>query len=309
MAVPVDIFVTQGVLPIAGVTAQLFDPALGLMFVAEAVSDAQGRAAFLVPGAATPGKDYEVRLFKVGTIFPNPRLIQVMEPVVAPATNVWDVNGEATGLFGTPADQRLCRCVGRMFNYSRQPVRDAVVRVSTDVELLKKNPKVVDGALIAPERMETRTDSEGYFLFDLLRTGEYFITFSGEIDTIWNFKVPDRPTFNIVELLHPQPLVLSWGMTGVNLVMAVGATVEFPISVLFSDDIIRTKGLNTWIEFLNSDSEVLDVVFYSGSMLKITAKIVGAASITPSVRPELFPIRIPDYSLGPTLPLQVSVTP
>ena len=309
MAVPVNIFVTRASMPDVGVTAQLFDPDLGLLFVAEAISDAQGRAAFLVPGAPSPGKSYEVRLFKIGTVFPNPRAIQVLDPVVAPATNDWDVAGQPVGNFGVPTDQRLCRCVGRLFNYSRQPVVNGVVRVLTDVELFKKNPKVVDNDLISAESMETRTDHEGYFVFDLLRTGEYFIAFSGEIDKVWNFKVPDRSSFNIVDLIHPYPLSLSWGMTGNVLVMGAATVVELPITVAFSDDIVRTTELYQWIEFLNSDTAIIDAVFSGGNTLRITSKIPGSAVITPSVIPGLFPKRVPDYNLGATQPLQVTVTP
>lgn len=309
MAVPVNVFVTAESVPVQGVEVHLFDPALSMLFVASAMTDAAGKAAFLVPGAATPGKQYEVRFFKIGYVFPNPRLIEVLEPASPTISNDYDVLGEVVGDFGIPANPRLCRCVGRMLNYSQQPVRNGLVRVTANVHLPKKTPKIVDGMLVATEVMETRTDNEGYFFFDLIRTGEYFVTFAGETDQLWNIKVPDLSSFNIVELMHPQPLVMSWGMTGNLLVVGVGATVELPLTLLFSDNIIRTELLPAWVEFMNSDPDVIDVLFVNGNTLRITGRVPGSAVVTPNVIPGLLPARIPDYNLGPTEPLQVTVAP
>ena len=307
MAVPVNLFVKQGSDPIATVEVHLFDPDLNGLFIASASTDADGRAAFLVPGTDDPGKLYEARFFKVGVRFDNPKRIAVLEPVVG-TTNDFDMSGFLVGDFGIPSNPRLCRCVGRMLDYSEQPVRNAVVRVTTDAYLLKKTPKVVDGILISPEVMETRTDSSGFFILDLLRTGEYFVAFSGEMDKLWNIKVPDLPSCNIAELVHPQPLVMSWGMTGNALSLSVGVSVDLPISLLFSDSIIRTEALYDWIEFMNSDPDIIDVHF-SGSILRVTGKAAGSAVITPSAKPDLFPVRLPTYSLGATEPLNITVLP
>lgn len=304
MAVPANIFVKQGSEAVAGVEVQLFDPALNGLFVASATTDADGRAAFLVPG-----NTYEARFFKVGARFSNPKRLIVMEPVTPPDTNDFDMQAFLVGDFGIPANPRLCRCVGRMLNYSGQPVRDAVVRVSTDAYLLRKSPKVVDGNLIAPERMETRTGEDGFFVLDLLRTGEYFITFSGETDKLWNLKVPDLPACNVTDLIHPHPVQMSWGVTGNDLSVAIGATTDLPISMLFSDDIIRSSELYNWVEFTNSDPDVIDVIFFSGSTLRVTGKKAGTASITPNIKADLFPVRLPAYSLGDVAPMNITVTP
>jgi hypothetical protein len=309
MATPVNIFLTQDSTPIPGASVYAFDPENGYAFMASATTDDQGQAALLLPGSTSPGRLYELRLFKIGMAFANPKQLRVLEPVSAPDSNDFDVPGFLVGAFGIPANPRLCRCVGRLLNYSQQPVYDAVVRVMADVHLIKKAPKIVDGALISVDRMETRTDNAGFFVFDLIRTGEYFITFSGETDRLWNIKVPDQPSFNIVELIHPQPLNLAWGMVGNSLGLSVGSSIELPVSMRFSDDITRITDLYQWLEFTNSDPDIIDVVFGSNGALRIQAKAPGTASITPNLKPDLMPVRVPDYNLGDTLPMQVTVVP
>jgi hypothetical protein len=84
-----------------------------------------------------------------------------------------------------------------------------VVRVSSDVVLHTGIPTAVEGSFIAPDRMETRTDSAGWFHFDLIRLGEFFLTFSGIMDHVFCFQVPNLPSYNISNLLYGEtPQVL-----------------------------------------------------------------------------------------------------
>lgn len=314
MAVSVDVIVKDDAVspqPVEGVTVALFDSNTAQQ-VAAAVSDASGRASFLLPGGADPGMLYEARFFKAGVLFPRVAGIYVLEPVAAPATNAFDVTGTRVGSFGVPLDPRLCRCVGRFVNYMNQPMPNALVRIASDAEVFVKTPKVVDGNMVAPSAMEFHTDQNGFVVLDLFRTGEYWLTFSGEDDEVWDFRVPDRATANLIELIHPQPVSLSFDedvAPGNAVSLAVGETKMVPVSVLFSDYLDHRIDLGEVLSFENSDPAKADVTFQTNvGHLAIVGRSAGTVEISVTLHPNLLPPRLPDYSLAsPTL--QVTITP
>jgi hypothetical protein len=207
MAVPVNIYVEEDSLlhpPVPDVSVAAFDP-LTMTQVAVGVTDADGRASFLLPGGT-----YEVRFFKAGFSFSNPKSLAVTEPAVPESPNGFSVSALPFGVFGVPIDPRLCRCVGRFVNYQNQPVPNSMVRITMNEDLTQKGPKVVDGNMVSPSSMEVRTDQNGFVAVDLLRTGQYWLVFAGEEEEPWSFTVPDRPNANLIELIHPQPVSLSY---------------------------------------------------------------------------------------------------
>jgi hypothetical protein len=313
MAVSVDVMVKDDSvvpMPVVGAAVSLFD-ATTSQVVAQAISDDLGRAAFLLPGDVAPGKLYEARLFKMGVVFPRVVAIEVIEPITPPESNVFDISGTPAGAFGLPVDPRLCRCVGRFVNYMNQPMSDSLVRISAEAEAIQKTPKIVDGNMVSAGELESRTDKNGFVVIDLFRGGEYYITFAGEDDETWNFKVPDRATANLVELIHPQPVSLSYDADAApdnQVTLAKGSTALVPVSVLFSDFQEHTTDLGNVIEFTNSDSSIADIAFHSNlGELAIVGMSPGMVELSVSVRPNLFPHRIPDYALQAPV-LQVIIT-
>jgi len=308
MAVTADVVVFHdGVLPAAipGVVVGVYDVAT-LAEVAVGVTDVNGLASFLLPGAASPGTLYEVRLFKLGVRFANPKRIAVIEPVVT--TNRFDVSGTLLTL-PTATDPRVCRCTGRFMNFSDRAVSKNVFRIMAKGKSGLQVPKIVDGNLVSSDEMSFQADADGVLTIDLLRGGEYFITFAGEDDTIWPIKVPDRASVNLIDLIHPQPISLTWNPTDAPLnavSVAVGEVVEVHYSVLFSDFQTFTEGMSRWINFFNSD-ETMGSVF-SGDYIAIQGLAVGSLQVTASMIPGLFPSRISDYFLTAPI-LTVTITP
>jgi hypothetical protein len=310
MAVPVNLYVndsTPSAAPIAGVTVGVYDPS-DMSQVTIGTSDTDGIVSLLLPGSVE-GTSYEVRFFKTGYVFSNPRLLIIYEPEDPVAPNGFGVVGTQFGVFNAPLDPRVCRCVGRFLNYQNQPVANAMVRLTTDADLRKKTPKIVDGNAISSSSMEARTDQNGFVVLDLLRTGEYFITFSGEDDETWNFKVPDRPSANLFDLIHPYPISLTWGEGVDTLSVALGATVLLPVSVLFSDFVSRSKDLHDIISFTPSDQIIADTMYigHEGA-LSVVGKAPGQFTVAAGIVPDLYPRRVPDYSLSAQM-LTVTITP
>lgn len=309
MAVPVNIYAvdsTPQASAVSGVAVGIYDPAT-LVQVAYGLTDSNGMAPFFLPGSLD-GQSYEARFFKIGFLFTNPQLISIYEPEALTTPNGFQTVASQVGVFGAPLDPRVCRCAGRFLNYQNQPVVNALVRVAQDADLLKKTPKIVDSNAIAPSVLETNTDQNGFVVLDLLRMGEFFITFAGEDDALWNFKVPDRPTANLIDLIHPYPISLTWGLVGTSFTISVTQLTLIPVSVLFSDYVTRTNELQKIIQFMNSDASVIDLVFLSReSKIGITGRAPGSATVSVQVVPDLFPRRIPDYSIQASV-LSVTVT-
>lgn len=341
MAVSANVFVKDTQLvpqPISGVVVNVYN-AITLAFVTSGTTDGLGQASFLLPGSVSPGTNYELRFFKSGVIFTNPKLVAVLEPVAPPNTNDFDVSGiVVTNPVAT--DPRMCRCTGQFINYSGLPVPDTLVRVLAiqgaggltqppdaplpppwlvPLQPLPPNilsgfqvPKVLDGKMVSVQAMEFKTDVNGKVSFDLIRNGQYFITFAGEEDQIWCVVVPDQSSANLINLIHPEPVSLTWDATdapGNAISVAVGASDTVKFSVLFSNAISYAKNLSHVITFTNSDGDLADVVYDSGNgELALTGRAVGVINVTVSVKPNMTPARIPTYAIA-AAPLVVTITP
>lgn len=306
MAVPVNIYVqddapSPGALP--GVQVVILRPT-DLSYLAGATSNAQGVAAFLLEAGT-----YEVRAFKAGILLRNPTTIVVLDPPTPTEQNGFVVTGSYVGVFGVPMDPRLCRVIGRLVDFSNKPVAGALIRILAPMDLLDKVPKVVDGNAVSQSAMEFHTDQNGFVIIDLLRGGQYHVVFSGEEDEIWNMKIPDRPTANLFDLIHPYPVALTWDVVGNAVTLAVNTTLNVAFQIVFSDTAQQAAKLSELVDFMNSAPDIVDVVYQnSAGVLVLTGKAAGTASIVVKPKAELFPSRVPDYSIAGA-PLAVTVTP
>lgn len=273
--------------PLAGVSVQLFNPTT-LAFAASAVTDADGKAAFLLDGGT-----YEARFFKMGISFAQPMNLIVDDPVVVP--NDFFMFGTPVGDFGLSPNPRVCRCVGRFLNFSGYPVPNALLRVVAPADSVLKTPRVIDGDLVSVEAMNFHTDKDGWLALDLLRGGEYYITFSGESDAVWNIKVPELPTCNLIDLLHPQPVRVTWDMEGPFELMQDEKLLVTP-TCLFSDGEALHEHLDKWLDFLNEDETKVEVLYSApGGQLQLKGLAPGTSRITVAVKDGLFPRRVPNY--------------
>lgn len=309
MAVPVNIYVEEDSLlhpPVPGVVVAVFNP-LTMEAVAYGTTDQDGMAAFLLPGGS-----YEARFFKAGFSFSNPKSVAVTEPAVPESPNGFTATALPVGVFGVPIDPRLCRCVGRFVNFQNLPMPNMMIRIAAEADLTQKTPKVVDGNMVGPSAMEVRTDQNGFVSLDLLRTGKYWAIFAGEEDELWSFVVPNRPNANLVELIHPQPVSLSYDQTvapGNQVTVQAGSFLFVPFTVLFSDYQEHLVGIDSIIEFTNSAGDIADITFQSNvSRLLVKGLAAGTLTVSVAVRPGLFPNRLPDYSISAPV-LNVTITP
>lgn len=306
MAVPVNVYITDtATVPaaVAGAVVGVYDPAT-YAFIATGTSDANGLAALMLPGAPT-GQVYELRFYKIGYVFTNPQMISVYEPEDVNNPNGFTALTTASGEFGVPLDPRLCRVVGRFLNYQNRPSQNILVRLQANIDLAKKIPKIVDGNLISPSAMDFHTDSNGYVIADLFRTGEYFVEFAGEDDETWSFKVPDRATAILSDLIHPRPVAVVY-TDGNTVTVALNTNVTIPLTVSWSDYIDHADKISTYMSFMNSDPTIIDVTFNGSTELTVRGLQAGTASITVELA-DVFPTTVPPTTItAPTLIVTVT---
>jgi hypothetical protein len=284
--------------PIAGVVVSMVDPANHYSLMARVSSDANGLAGFDVPAG-----NYELRLFKREVIFGNPLRVSVVGGSAVTATGTLTTLPVAT-------DPRLCRCTGRFLGLSGYPLGGVTVVFTQKAEPEKAMPRVMDSQLVIQSDIVMRTNAEGYLTLDLMRRGEYLASFSGEDET-WGLVVPDRASANLIDLIYPQPVSLTWDPTlapSNAVTVQVGQSITVPVSLLFSNyETINNGATDPWLLFMNSDETIAPAALVNGGML-ITGAVAGAVQISASIRSGLTPNRVPDYSLSST-PLSVTVTP
>lgn len=293
--------------PIEGVIVTVYD-SVDSVEQAQATTNSSGQAVFTLPGTTGSGITYEVRAFKLGVRFANPFGIQVQEPVVS--TNTFNLTGL---LLTLPAstDPRVCRCTGRFLGFDNKPLCGVMVRLFEKGDVGEQVPKIVDGNLISQSAVEYHTDKDGYVHIDLLRTGEYYVSFAGEEDVNWEILVPDQASVNLIDLMFPQPVTLTWDQTvapGNAVSLAVGTTLSVPFTILFSDYEVGTR-LGHWVRPpVAAQTGIVEVgPFEDPAGVWLSGLNPGTTTISVELQDHLFPIRVPTYSLNAS-PLTVTVT-
>jgi hypothetical protein len=285
----------------ADVVVSLVDPEDSAL-ITRTTTDVGGEAAFDVPDGT-----YEVRVFKDG-------YSSVVSQIVISAletSNEFDITIESLRVLAPATDARMCRCTGIFVNYEGRPLKGVAFRVMADLETGLQIPKVVDGKLVVSDGMAFQTDENGKIVVDLYRGGHYHAVFAGEDDTTWSFTVPNRSSVNLVELLFPTPVLVTWDQTVApdnEIEVLVGETVAVPVSLLLSSYITKTKKLSPWVKFLNADGTIADLSFDDAiGVAYLKGVLPGTTQVTVVLQDNLLPFRIPLPSLT-AAPLQVVVT-
>lgn len=302
--VSADIFVvddTPAHSGVGGVFVSVVDPGTYIE-IASATTDVVGRSAFLLP----PGT-YEVRAFKMGVRVPNPTAIEIVDrPDIG---NSFEIVATVLSL-PAATDPRVCRCSGRFVGSGNAPRANILVRVLAKSDTGAQSPRVVDKNMVAQTVCDRHTDASGWVSFDLIRGGDFFVVFAGDDDSAWPIKVPDCPSANLSDLIHPYPVVLGW-----NQADAPGNTVEVPAGttklirwdLTFSDHSTLTTDAGQWLDVTNGDDSVMSVG-YTGSFISVTGVSAGSAEVSVARKPGVTPHRVPDPEILAE-PLTVRVVP
>ena len=273
------------------------------------LTNAAGRADFMLSGAASPGTQYLVRTAKAAFGTPSPSYIYVIEP---PAVGDNDYNLIHVPNSLEPAsDPRLCRCTC----YFATP--DGKTNVFSEIHLaLQRTPSLLtaqagaahSASFLGNERVIVAPDSTGVAKVDLIRNALYLVTMQGYEEYPEQVFIPDQSSADLTDLLMPYPKQVTWTSAAVALV-AGASTTDVATSALLSNT-------QEWIddspfaalEAVTSDAAVATVTHDGDKTVAITA--VAAGSCTISLRlaaeQEVWAERLPLPTLSGTIAVTVT---
>jgi hypothetical protein len=292
----VDFFVNDAspsALPVAGVVVKVLS-ADGKLTYSQASTDSTGHAGFLLPS----GVPMQARFYKFGVSFINPQLFTVLPSPLSPGqTNGFDV--VATLITPpVPTDARLCTAFGFFRDITGAPQANVIIYF-----IAKFDPVWLEGAGVLKERVDVRTDENGYVQVNLIRNAQYDCTIQGEEDVTRQISVPDAPNVNLPDLIFPIVSQIVLSPPGPYTV-AHGSELAVGMTVYGSDGENLGLGFGD-IMLSTSDDTVLNYTFSPGGLV-----LVGVAPGTAQInikRADCSVVHIPDPGISGQ-PIIVTVT-
>lgn len=286
-------------LPVEGVVVRVFD-VTGSTFITSATTDVSGVADLTLDGGVTP-TPYQLRFFVVGGSIKSPQSIGVYSPASGSPTGT-NRFGVTASLFTLPpaVDPRLCRASGRILRPDGKPLAKAAMEFIADFNPVVSAPDTVLG-----ERVNVRSDKDGYVEIDLFRGASYFATVEGHHNIQREILVPDRASVNIGDLLFPVVLSVTWSLpgpwsVGVNQGLQIAPTVQC------SDFRILPGAAQDDVEYVSSNPGIVYVsVADGGEMINVRGVAPGSAQVLVRRR-DLSIVRNPDAITGAAVTVNVS---
>jgi hypothetical protein len=277
--------------PVPGVTVRVFS-SVGV-FLSALLTDSSGEADIVLNGLADPGKDYIIRLYKEGYTFPNgaKQLIAVLDPVVPPASNIFDIVAE-TETLPVSSNPSMCLLSGYLTNISNQPMKNVTLRfapvmVEPDARVsgfpFPGDPTVM-GRSQAFDEVSVTTDDDGYVEVALPREAILNTFHHGyilpQIPGYAQVYIPDVAGAKLEDVLFPY--IATVGYDDEAPTLAVGEAQELVLTVIGSNgqEIEGKTPLDALVEFSSSDEEVATVEVTADGTLLVTAVATGSTTIT-----------------------------
>jgi uncharacterized protein YjdB len=312
----VKFYVTDQILgPILGVLVRVFDETGTTFITQDYTVDVGGDAvAEVTLDGNDPPNNYTIRMSKTGVAFDgslgddskSPQLIAIYSPPAAAPTgkNDFNIQGE-TFERPTATDPNLCRCSGFF--------RDGSGRALPNLDIFLINkflPAIVEDAAVLGERLDMRTDEDGYLEVDLFRGGEYSAYVQsiqaascGGMVFLREIVVPDRSSANIADLLLPVVSEVTWDPAAPS--VAAGDTLDLTPTVKASDYRELEGTANEDVMYEVEDESVATISVQADKIV-VTGVAAGSTNIIVTRRDQTI-VKIPDPGIVGS-PLAITVT-
>jgi hypothetical protein len=280
--------------PIDNVIARVFDAADSFIADIETGVVNPGEAEILLDGDPDPGRNYIVRWKPIlGKRFQNglTQIIQVLEPLVPPATNIFDFVAEDI-VYPESDEDSMCLLYGYLTNVSKQPIQQGVIvflpkLFEPDAKVsglpFPTCPTVVDNKMLVNE-VRAKTNNDGYVEVKLPKTSVFDVHVYGletpGVEIISQVYIPNRPGASLEDVLFPY--VASVDTEAGAAIMEVGDTEDLELTVIGSNDQPITAGVSALLDFVSSDEDVVSASIGDEGQLRLEAISVGSAIITVS---------------------------
>lgn len=282
------------------VTVRVFD-ATGSTLITEGVTGSvlPGKVQFTLDGDDPP-ETYQLRFYLNGGSIRSPQYIQVYSPpsaAPAPATNNFVVTASMFTL-PTATNPRLCRASGYVWGPDGRP------KYGIDMAFIPCfRPLVVDGIGVLGERVNAKTDKQGYIQVDLLRDGMYAVVVESHDNAPREVAVPDRSSINIMHLLFPIVVAVDFGVASVSL--SAGGSATFTPVIRASDFRVLEGTAPEDVQYVVDDPAIASVVVDQNTIV-INGLSAGSTNLRVS-RKDSSIVYIPDPGIdGAVLPITVS---
>lgn len=257
-----------------GVVVRVYD-ATGTTLITQATTgDVLSGAVEFTLNGDDPAVLYQLRFYIAGGAIPSPQYIEVYSPpALAPTgANNFEITAELLDL-PTSANPRLCRASGYIWRADGRPNK------GVDVAFIPCfRPLVVDGHGILGERVNVRTDANGYIQVDLLRSGLYLVTIESLEDTQRQIVVPDRASINIMHLLFPIIGAVAYDPAG-PFTVSVGSSLELTPTITATDFRVLEGTAHEDVVYSTDDPSIASVEIRSDKVV-----IYGIAAGTTTLR-------------------------
>jgi len=283
---------------IASATVRVFD---GAVLETQAVTDADGQVSLVLAGGT-----YTIWCGKTGVSFDNPYSITVDDPVVTTNNFTLSVEELADPI---ASDSSFCRCWGYFIDGSGAPfegvgawiwplVTETTREISQHlvVDVVRPGtPAVVSDTkgIVASQKLELETNSNGLGWLDLVRTGTYIGKIRGaHMRDPVEFSIPDTAGTNILNLMLPFVLSVSYDPVSPYSV-AVGSTLSIDLEPTLSNGDTAEDNACDLLEVTSSSSSLATVEFSSANTVRVTGVAAGSPTITLSPKSGILSERYP----------------
>ena len=309
--------------PVDNVVVRLYDD--NDLFITDLVTGAlnPGEADVALAGAAVPGQDYIVRWRPAsGKRIQNgtTQIIQVQDPLVPPATNIFDFVIE-TVVMPESSDPTMCLISGYLADVSKQPIKNGtlvflprIFEPEAKVSGLPfpTQPAVVGGKILVNE-VRAKSNNDGRIEVLLPRTSIFDIHLYGletpAVQIYSQVYIPDQAGALLEDVLLPFVASVDMGVGSAGI--TVGETAEFPLVVTGSNDYVLTAVVASLLEVTSSDEDVVTATIGDDGTLFVTGISSGSATVTVSRIADTWAPRvpaIPDLVITPAAEITVTVT-
>ena len=263
--------------PIDGVVVRVYD-ATGTTLITSGTTGAPaatGHVEFTLDGTAAPTPtDYQLRFFFLGASFVSPQTIQVFSPPAGSPTGTNTFKVVASLLADpTATDPLLCRASGFIRDGSGRPKKGLDISFAPLF-----NPLVAGDQAVLGERVDVRTNKDGFVELDLFRNGLYLAIVESHENIERQVAIPDRSSINISFLLFPVVVQVVYDPLP-PYALSVGGSLELTPTVTASNFQVLTDGAFEDVLYEPDDDTIISVTIQDTDKVIIRALAPGSTAI------------------------------
>jgi len=288
-------------------------------FVTSGLTDVDGEVIFVLDGDPDPGRQYIFRMIKPDVVFDYPtQNVLVHEPLVPPATNVFDFTGHIPSV-PESSDPDLCKISGIFIDGGNQPLEDVTISFrpiasyptdSVGGYHYTGEPTLLRNDIVSADH-DVQTDPSGYAEVSLIRGGYYDVHVYGieDPDGIYEtVQIPDKAGALFADVFFPYIKTAEFDTN--PLAVNVAESEDVLITIYGTNDIQITdqERLTNLLEFTSADESIAQAEGTIDGGISVSGVSAGSTTITITRKDCTWAPRRPEIAALISTPLTVNVS-